>query len=62
MPATSRSATPSSSSTVVTFDATTGDPTIVHSELAQYANAVVADIAMNSGTIDMDGVTNSSQR
>ena len=45
--------------TVVTFDAM-GDPTIVHGELAQYANAVVADIAMNSGTIGMDGVTDST--
>ena len=45
---------------VVTFDATTGLPSIQHDQLAQYANAVVADIGMNSGTIGTDGVTDST--
>ena len=49
---------PELTTTVVTI--TDGMATIVHGQLAQYANAVVADIATNSGTIGVDGVTNSS--
>ena len=44
--------------TVVTFDAD-GMGTIIDAQLAQYANAVVADIGMNSGTVGENGVTNS---
>ena len=45
--------------TVVTFDGA-GMATIAHSELAQYANAVIGDVAMNSGTINAMGVTDST--